>query len=57
MLNGTSDCKNSDYSDNWRGFNMNTYTDIEPNLDRWVSVVIRKTVGNRADYDWSETLT
>ena len=56
-LNGTSDCKNSDYCDNWRGFNMNTYTDIEPNLDRWASVVIRKTVGDRADYDWSETLT
>ena len=56
-LHGDSECKNLNYADKWRGFNMKEYVDIEPDLRHWKSVQIRKTVGSRDDYSWDGVLT
>lgn len=55
-LHGDSNCKQTNYVDNWRGFDMNAYKPIDANLCLWQSVKIRKTVGSREDYSWDDVL-
>ena len=53
-LHGDSSCKNSKFVDNWQGYDMTVGKEIDPNLSYWRSVVIRKTVGSREDYEWED---
>ena len=53
-LHGDSACKYSDYVDDWRGFDMNTFEETEVDLNFWKSVQIRKTVGSHEDYAWQD---
>ena len=55
-LHGDSECKNLNYADKWRGFDMKEYVDIEPDFRHWKSVQIHKTVGSRDDYSWDGVL-
>ena len=51
-LHGDSECKNKNYVDSWRGFDMGKFEEIEPDLKLWSSVKIRKNFGSREDYNW-----
>ena len=53
-LHGDSECKQPNYIDNWRGFDMEKYKAIDADLSMWKSIEIRKTVGARDDYAWEE---
>ena len=52
-LNGNGECKNKDYVDEWRGFDMNKYQAIAPNFNHLKSIQIRKTVGSCDDFNWN----
>ena len=53
-LHGESECKQPNYVDRWRGFDMDKFKCIEADLCLWKSIRIRKTVGAHDDYAWEE---
>ena len=55
-LHGDSECKNTSYLDNWRGFDMHKFEDIPEDLTLWKSIKIRKIVGCREEYNWTSAL-
>ena len=53
-LHGDSLCKYSDYVDEWRGFDMLNYKEVDFDISFWKSVNIRKSFGSREDYSWED---
>ena len=53
-LHGEGDCKNGNYIDNWRGFDMNKSEDIPADLTLWKSCKICKNIGCREEYEWHD---
>ena len=53
-LHGDSECKQPNYIDEWRGFDMDKFKQINADLNLWKSIKIRKTVGGRDDYAWED---
>ena len=56
-LHGDSECKNRNYLDSWRGFDMHEFEEIPEDLTLWKSIKIRKMIGCREDYNWNSALT
>ena len=51
-MHGDSACKYLEYVDNWHGFDMLNFKQIDADQTFWKSVHIRKCVGSREDYSW-----
>ena len=49
-------CHNIEYTDNWRGFDMQKHQAAQVDMSFWSGVQIRKIGGSRLDYNWDEKL-
>ena len=53
-LHGDSACKYSDYVDEWRGFDMLKFKDINVNMSLWNLVNIHKKMGSCEEFKWED---
>ena len=53
-LHGDSACKQPNYVDELRGFDMEKFKSTESDLTLWKLVDIHKTVGSHNDYAWED---
>ena len=53
-LHGDLQCKQPNYIDEWKGFDMDKFKYTDADLTLWQSINIRKTVGTCDDYAWED---
>ena len=56
-LHREGDCKNGNYVDNWRDFDMKIYEETPADLSLSKSCKICKSIGCREQYQWHDALT